>query len=97
MLLASGARTRVRSPFLMFSKKKGVGSFSPRGGLPTTQPPTSVRSFFLRTPPGSGSFYSLPITRNWKTGVCNYSNYSCNYNTAVITATETRHGRADAY
>ena len=47
MLLASGARTRVRSPFLMFSKKKGVGSFFPRGGLPTTQPPTSVRSFFF--------------------------------------------------
>ena len=47
MLPASGARTRVRSPFMMFSKKKGVGSFFSWGGLPTTQPPTSVRSFFF--------------------------------------------------
>ena len=47
MLPASGARTRVRSPFLMFSKKKGVGFFFSWGGLPTTQPPTSVRSFFF--------------------------------------------------
>ena len=57
-------------------------------------PPTRKRRGSLSplaTSPGSGN-YSLPITRNWKTGVCNYSNYSCNYNTAVITATETRLG-----
>ena len=56
---------------------------------------TLTPSFFACSP--LTSRYSLPITRNWKTGVCNYSNYSCNYNTAVITATETRHGKADAY
>ena len=33
--------------------------------------------------------YSCRITGNWKKSSCNYSNYSCNYNTAVITATET--------
>ena len=73
-----------------------------------TPPPHPPRLNAAQEPPGAPEIlptgrlahqavYSLPITRNWKTGVCNYSNYSCNYNTAVITATETRHGRADAY
>ena len=59
MMPASGARTRVRSPFLMFSKKKGVGSFFSWGGLPTTQPPTSVRSFIFENASRAGDIYTL--------------------------------------
>ena len=51
---------RVLYRALMFSQKKGVGSFFSGGGLPTTQPQRRCGPLFLRTPPGSaGKFRGI--------------------------------------